>query len=259
MFFTELNTLQKVEYTLQHSKDSTDVLVHMIRNKPIEVMHGMVKAIVMAGVHISDIMRIVNRAECTGSLILATMAVGLALNDPGLTANRAKTAIRVCIRNSEFMPCNINYISIFVKVLRLCSEEASFSWNCFEAVVELLETVTDGLSGLTDHTTQLVAGLYQASPKMISVLDANIMHLIVPVAVMLFGIKPACTDVQQMAYDWIVALERYLRHAERDQLKYAMRALVFFLEIDQVSFRERIYSKLSNNAHHLTRYPIPCY
>jgi hypothetical protein len=212
----------------------------MLRNKPIEVMHGVIKAIIIAGFHISDIMRIVHIAECTGSLILATMATGLALNDPDLTADRAETAIHVCVRNSKYMPCNINYISIFLKVLRLCSEEASFSWNCFEAAVELLETATDGLSGLTEMGTQLVAGFYRASPKMINVLDAKIMHLIVPVAVMLVEIKPTCSGVQHMAYDWIVALERYLRHTGRDQTRTdqtALRALSYFLAIDQVCMR----------------------
>ena len=86
------NTLQ---YILQHPDDHIAVLVHMIRNKPLGVVHGLLNAMKIAGIHISVIMQIAHRSHVTGSLILASMALGIALIDLDLTADRAETAICV--------------------------------------------------------------------------------------------------------------------------------------------------------------------
>ena len=183
-----------------------------------------------AGIHIS-----VHRARVTGSLVLPSMALGIALIDPHLTADRAETAICVAMLSREHIPRNIDHVGIFIKVLKLCCDADPFSWDCFDAAIALLKTAHPILNGFTpEQAAQLVDQLYEASPKMISSLDSKITHLIVPVSVMLFGMNHTISDVQHMAYDWIVALERFLRGFHDIGCRCALHALDVFVVINQV-------------------------
>ena len=220
--FAGISSSQIVEFLIGTVEDEgihavPTLISKVLRDKPVHEVASAVKTMLDAGFDKRIILQIIHSAGTANSVFIANFAYSMLDSGMDMSPKLANMAHVVCLRSKQYLPSTIDTVKVFIYALKVCVRDSEFNWTCLESAFSFLHIDHANLDNFTHHNAlQLSPALYIANAWMIEDFSsATPIRAITLTGAMLsnliqFNICP----LRHVSHDWIVVLDRVLRHGK---------------------------------------------